>query len=67
MDAGTAFLVMLIIGVVGAIVVSYLPYRFIRAGRSVGKVVRYATVASAVFVVMAVVPAFLNPIPSSAG
>jgi len=59
MDAGTALLVMLIVGVVGAIVVNYLLYRFIRAGRSVGKVVRYATMASAVFVVMAIVPAFL--------
>jgi len=59
MDVGTVLFVMLVVGVIGAIVVSYLPYRLIRAGRSVGKVLRYATIASAVFVVMAVVPAFL--------
>jgi len=59
MDVGTVLFVMLVAGVVGAIVVSYLPYRLIRAGHSVGKVMKYATIASAVFVVMAVVPAFL--------
>jgi len=59
LDAGSVLLGMLLVGVVGAIAVSYLPYRLIRAGRSVGKVIKYATVASAVFVVMAIVPAFL--------
>jgi len=49
----------MVVGIVGAVIVSYLPYRLIRAGHGVGRVLRYMTIASAVFVVMAVVPAFL--------
>jgi len=57
--AAAIFIYLPLVGVVGSIVASRLPYFLIRQGHGTGKVIRYTTIVLAVLLVMVVAPAFL--------
>ena len=59
MNSLTGLFLAAVVGVIGSIVFSRIPYFLIRRGHSAYEVVRLATIAQGVFMAMAVVPAFL--------
>jgi len=53
------YLVCIVVGVIGAVVSSYLPYILARRGVSVSKAIRVATVSTGVFIAIALIPTVL--------